>query len=291
VANDAVNRCGPSFPSRLMAAAACDARAFVAAYEAAKTVLDIPALWEATAALDGKIPAQGQMKVFRKLAAILRAQTFWLARRSARDGADITALIARYGGASRTLKPLVPSALSPLEAAGVEVVVQDLVAAGAPEALARSVGALQPLTTAADLVDIAEASSWPLDAVARLYHQTGQAFAFDRLRAAVGAYRAGDYFERTAVRRLIEDLLSEQALLTRTIMDFAGSGQAGADHHSAEAAVASWAALRREPVQAAHRTLAEIEASGGDWSFAKLTIAHAALRELATLPGKARKGG
>jgi glutamate dehydrogenase len=291
VANDVVNRCGPSFPSRLMAAAACDARAFVAAYEAAKVILDLPALWSATAALDGMIPAAGQMSVFRRLSANLRALTFWLARRAARDGSDAGALIARYGGASRILKPLIPAALSPLEARGVETVAQGLTEAGAPQALSQSVAALQPLTTAADLVDLAEASSWKLGAVARLYHQTGAAFAFDRLRAAVGGYRAGDYFERTAVRRMIEDLLAEQAMLTRAIMDFAGSEQAAADPSSAYAAVASWAALRREPVQAARRTLDEIEGAGGEWSFAKLTIAHAALRELAMLPAKGRKRG
>ena len=291
VANDAVNRCGPSFPNRLMAAAACDARAFVAGYEAAKAVLELPALWAATAALDGKAPAAAQMQLFHKITVSLRGQTFWLARRAARDGADAVALIARYGGALKVLKPLVPSALSPREAADVEAAARSLIEAGAPEALARAVAALQPLTTAADLVDLAEASSWPLAAVARLYHQAGAAFAFDRLRAAIGQYRAVDHFERTAVRRLIEDLLAEQAALTRTIMDFAGVDQAGAGPQAAQAAVASWSALRREPVEAARRTIEEIETAGGAWSFAKLTIANAALRELATLPAKGRKRG
>jgi glutamate dehydrogenase len=41
-------------------------------------------------------------------------------------------------------------------------------------------------------------------------------------------------------------------------------------------------------VQAAGRTLAEIEASAGPWTFAKLTIANAALRELA-LSGETRR--
>jgi len=37
VANDVVNRCGPSFPSRLMPAAGADAQAFIAGYASAKT--------------------------------------------------------------------------------------------------------------------------------------------------------------------------------------------------------------------------------------------------------------
>jgi glutamate dehydrogenase len=91
----------------------------------------------------------------------------------------------------------------------------------------------------------------------------------------------GDTFERTALRRLIEDMLSEQAQLTRAIMQFAAQPQAGASAEAAGAAVASWAALRREPAEAAARVIGDIEAAGGAWTFAKLTIANAALRELA----------
>jgi len=289
LSNDVVNRCGPSFPSRLMAAATCDTGAFVTAWEAAKAVLDAPALWTETAALDGVAPAAAQMKLFRRLAAALRRQTFWLARRAARTGATVDALASRYGAGRRTLAPLTPAILSPIERAAVEAEVADLVAAGAPERLARTVAALQPLTLTTDLVDLAEASSWALPAVARLYHATGEAFAFDRVRAAVGAYRAGDHFERTAVRRLVEDLLSEQAALTRAIMDFAGSSHAGESPETARKAVASWAALRRETVEAARRTVEEIEQAGGGWSFAKLTIANAALRELSAAPAKGRR--
>ena len=140
-----------------------------------------------------------------------------------------------------------------------------------------------------DLVDLAEASSWPLPNVARLYYATGAAFAFDRLRAAAGEFRAGDIFERTALRRLIEDLLSEQTQLARAIMAFAGGSQAGDDAASAKAAVSAWAALRPDLAQAATRTVEEIEAGGGGWTFAKLTIANAALRELAAEAASGRK--
>ena len=56
------------------------------AIEAAKAVLGIPALWDAVAALDGKAPAAGpDGAVPADCAAALRGQTFWLARRAARD--------------------------------------------------------------------------------------------------------------------------------------------------------------------------------------------------------------
>ncbi|MGZ6020934.1 MAG: NAD-glutamate dehydrogenase domain-containing protein, partial [Phenylobacterium sp.] len=289
VANDIINRCGPSFPARLMPAAGADARAFVVGYEAAKAVLGLPALWDAVAALDDKTPAAGQMALFRRLASTLRGLTFWLARRAARESLDVAGLIGRYGPGFKTLKGLIPGILSPVEQAEVEARIGKLIEAGAPPDKARAAGALQPLTTAADLVDLAEASSWPLPNVARLYHAVGEAFAFDRVRQAAGAYAVGDNFERTALRRLIEDLLAQQAELTRTVMTFTGGAQAGDDAASARDAANSWAALRTDKAQACRRTIDEIEAAGGGWTFAKLTIANAALRELAAEAAKKRR--
>lgn len=286
VANDAINRCGPSFPTRLMAAASCDVTAFVTAYEAAKAVLDLPALWDQVSALDGKVPAAGQMALYRRLAYTLRGETFWLARRAARGGHGVEALVKRYGPGAATLKKLLPDVLSAVERERLEAQVARLTAAGAPEALARQVAGLQPLTVAVDLVDLAEAAEWPLAGAARLYQQVGEAFAFDRLRAAAGGFTAGDAFERTAVRRLVEDLLAEQAAVTRAIMGFCGQPQAGESADAVQAAITSWTALRRETADAARKAVEEIEAAGGPWSFAKLTIANAALRELANVEAK-----
>nr|WP_308237929.1 NAD-glutamate dehydrogenase domain-containing protein [Phenylobacterium sp. J426] len=289
VANDMVNRCGPSFPFRMMSAAGCDVAALMAGYEAAKVVLDFEARWDAVQALDLKIPAQAQLALFRRMIASLRGATFWLARRATREDLSVAELVERYGPGFKSLDRLTPDILPAVERAAVDGRAAQLVEAGAPEEIARTVAALSPLTTAADLVDLAEASSWPLPSVARLYYAAGEVMAFDRLRAAAGEFRAGDLFERTALRRLIEDLLAEQAQLTRAVMTFAGSAQAGADERHARDAVASWAALRSEQVQAATRTIDEIEAAGGAWSFAKLTIANAALRELAAEAASGRK--
>ncbi|THD57904.1 NAD-glutamate dehydrogenase [Phenylobacterium sp.] len=289
VANDIINRCGPSFPARLMPAAGANARAFTAGYEAAKAVLEIPALWDSVAALDGKIPASGQMALFRRLSAALRGATFWLTRRAARDKLDVDALVKAYRPSFQSLLKLMPGILSPIEQAQVEARLRQLTEAGAPADKARAVAVLQPMTIAGDLVDLAEASSWPLANVARLYHAVGEAFGFDRVRQVAGAFSVGDTFERMALRRLIEDLLSQQTDLTRTIMAFAGGAQAGEDANHARDAAAAWTALRPEKAHVARRTIDEIEASGGAWTFAKLTIANAALRELAAEGAKKRR--
>ena len=281
VANDVVNRCGPSFPGRLMASAGCDAQAFFVGYEAARAVLQLAPLWEAVEALDNVVPAEAQLRLLRRLAGNLRGMTFWLARRAAREGAQVSPLIARYAKPVQAIRNLVPDILTEVERAELDRQATALIEAGAPADLARQVVGLQPLTIAADVADLAEASRWPVESVARLYHQVGAAFAFDRLRAAAGGHSAGDAFERAAVRRLVEDLLTEQTAVTRAVLKQARGPKPAEDVVSARAVVAAFAERMGEPVIHARRTIEEVEASAGGWTFAKLTIANGALRELA----------
>jgi glutamate dehydrogenase len=280
--NQMINMCGPTFPSRLRAAAGCDTTALVTAFAAAREILGVDALWDQVSALDGKGSATGQLALYKALAYSLRSLTFWLARRAFKDKSTVKVLVEAYGPSVKALATLGTSILSGYEQKVSAKRAKAYVADGAPEALAQAVAALQPLTTAADLVDLGNASSWSVQNVARLYHQVGAAFGFDRLRAAAGSFVGGDAFERLAVRRLIEDMLAEQTAITQAVLKFSATAQAGEDELSARAAVSSWGALRADGVRAAKRTVEDIEQAGGGWTFAKLTIANAALRGLAS---------
>ncbi len=286
IANDVINKCGPSFPGRLISAASCDTRALIIGFEAAKAVLNLAQMWSAVAALDsrvpGDIPASGQMALFKRLVYTLRGETFWLARRAGRENLSVGDLIRRYEPGTTELRKLGGDLLAPVERARVESDIQAMVALGAPQALARQVANLEPLTTAIDLVDLAEGSSWKLADVAKLYQQVGADFAFDRLRVAAGSFRAGDSFERTALRRLMEDLLAEQASVTRSVMALAGPKTSADDQGKL---VEAWSARRRPLVTSVHQALEDIESAGGAWTFAKLTIANAALREMVASVG------
>jgi glutamate dehydrogenase len=287
VANDVIDRCGPSFPWRLMSAANCDVTAFVAGYEAAKIVLDVEALWDEISALDGRAPARGQMALYRRVASALRGAAYWLARRAARDKATVEALVERYRDDFRRLRTITLEVASPVEREAIERRASGLVEAGAPEGPALAAAVLQAISAAADLVDLAKGADWPLQSAATLYHAIGEAFGFDRLRAAAAGFAVGDGYERTALRRLIEELLAEQASLARAVIAKSEAKMA-AEPQGARAAVQAWSAPRADQVAAARRTLEEIDASPGGWTFAKLTIANAALRELA-LTGEPRR--
>jgi len=139
---------------------------------------------------------------------------------------------------------------------------------------------MRPLTLSAPLTDLAARQGWPAAPAAFVYHKVGGSFGFDRLRAAAASRTMADAYERLAVRRLIEDMIAEQASLSGKIMAFAGPPP-DLDHPGrAVTAVSAWSALHAEAVRGARRTVEEIEKAPGDWTFAKLTIANAALGEL-----------
>jgi len=258
--------------------------------------LRLDASWRAIAALDGRIAAEAQLALFSELAGILRAQTYWLARRSgqkglaapigglsdddAHGGVPVSALIAAYQPALDELRRAGPTLFSTFEQRIVARRIKAFRRMGAPNAVATNLATLAMLTTACDLGDLAREADWPVRQAAQLYHQTGAAFGFDRLRAAAGSLKAADNFERLAVRRLIEDLVIEQTALTRKLIDFAGGHDAVDKPAEAKALVRGWAGRHAAATASSEAAFRSVEDGAGAWTFAKLTIAAAALREL-----------
>ncbi|HEV7159020.1 MAG TPA: NAD-glutamate dehydrogenase [Caulobacteraceae bacterium] len=282
VDNDIVNLCGPTFPGRLRASAGCDTVALVAAFEAARQTLRFNEVWTRVTKLDGKAPWSGQAVLLGELVSLLRGQTYWLARRAHRDpGASrVQTLVDAYKPAVETLRGMVPGVLSTFEQKAAVRRASAWIKAGAPRTIAHSIALMRTLTMAAPLADLAKAKDWPLESAAQIYHRVGGLFGFDKLRAAaISRSTGGDTFERLAVRRLIEDMLTEQAALAGAIMDAAGHPDE--DERLAQRAVTDWTSERVERVKAVRRTVDEVEKAPGGWTFAKLTIANAALRELA----------
>ena len=276
VGNDIVNLCGPTFPGRLRAATGVDTAGLVTAYEAARQTLRFSEIWARVEKLDGKAPWPGQAALYRELVDILRGQTYWLARRGGKP--SVHELVAAYRPAVDTLKDLMPGVLSPFEQKAAVKRAAVWIKAGAPKQIAHSVALMRPLTLAVSVGDLARERSWPLAATAEIYHKVGGVFGFDRLRAAAASRTSGeDPFERMAVRRLIEDMVGEQPGLTAAIMAAAGPAGDKAPAH----AVTAWASDHADTVRHVRRSLEEVEKSSGGWSFAKLTIANGALRELA----------
>ena len=280
MANEIVNMAGPTFADRLRLAAECDTTALVVAFEAARRIFRLDEAWDAVSGMDLAIPADVQTTLYSEIAGVLRRQTLWLARRAS-GGQTVEGLITAYRPIADALRQAGGDVLSRFEQAGLQARYETYVGLGAPVELARTVAMLRPLVATADVGDLSRAAGWSAPEMARLYHQVGAAFDLDRLRAAAGRVPSGDHFDRLAVRRLIQDLMQEQLVLTRAVAR-ASEVSVGRSEAAAEAAVDAWIGPRLSMVEGVRASVDEIEQSGAGWTFAKLTIANSVIREVAT---------
>ena len=275
VANDMVDLAGPTFASRAKAAAGTGVDALVTAFEAARQVFRLDDAWRETAGLDLQMGAEGQLALFREVSGVLRGQTFWLAQRTGAAEGGVAGLIEAYRPTADVLLAQEADVLSEFERAAADTRAQAFIEAGAPETLARRVAALRPLTATADIADLTRESGWEPLAVARLYFQVGARLGLDRLRAAAADIRGADPYERSALRGLIVEMIAEQVAAARDALG------AGAPIDDVDAALVAWSEARKPPLDRARRVIGDIEQAGGGWSFAKLTLANAALRAAA----------
>jgi glutamate dehydrogenase len=287
MSNQIVDMAGPTFASRLMAATGADAALLAKTFFAARQIFRLDEVWAAVNSLDLKIPAAAQSALYQEIARVLRGQVYWLAQRLVRSGEAATAtvggLIETYRAAADTLQISGSELLSDFGKTVVQQRLQSYLEAGAPDALARTVAGLAPLTATTDIADLAKFTGWTVAEAARFYHQTGAAFGYDRLRAAAAALRPSDLYERAAVRSLIGDMINEQTDRSKAIAALAakaagGTSVAGSSLLAATAAIDAWVGPRHEVVERGRKVVNDIEQSGDGWSFAKLTLAHAALR-------------
>ncbi|MGZ3299162.1 MAG: NAD-glutamate dehydrogenase domain-containing protein, partial [Asticcacaulis sp.] len=275
MANAMVDIAGPTFAPRLMKSAGVDTTALILAFQATRMLFGVKALWDDISALDNQVPASAQLALYSELARFVRRQTYWQARRFNGTAHDLNAMITPYEDGVETLLSLGEATLSASAREWLQTQVARLTQSGAPISLARRIMTLATFHHAADIIDLATGMKKPLDKTAELYFLTGERFGFDQLRAAAATLSSPDPWDRMATRRLIEDVLAEQKAVVRAMMSRM------ALNDTPEAIAASWEADNGALIAPLRKMMADMSAAAGGegWSFAKLTIVNATLRE------------
>ncbi|MBW8882663.1 MAG: NAD-glutamate dehydrogenase, partial [Asticcacaulis sp.] len=119
--------------------------------------------------------------------------------------------------------------------------------------------------------DLASGPKKPLDKTAELYFLAGDRFGFDDLNEGAGSLASADPWDRMATRRLIEDVLAEQKMVVNAMMSRMTVAQSPLE------IIESWEADNASLTEPLQSMIGDMTAGG--WSFAKLTIVNAVLRE------------
>lgn len=282
LANHIVDIGGVTFMDRVKEAALVDTGAIVRAYSAAMEIFELRRIINEINGLDLIIPANLQYQAILEIISVLRRQTYWLSRKSLRLGADncsVNKLISLYCDGVNVLKPQIDELVSPFEKSRIISRKNEFVGMGASDELARKISNLRVLISSTDIVDISNEIDFDVLKTARIYHLIGDFFGFDEMRYGAGHINSNDHWDRIATRRIIEDLMAEQAILTKSVINYAKQNNY---KDNANKAFERWCQINILEIERTVHAIDEIKLSGG-WTFAKLTIANTQLKEFSSL--------
>jgi glutamate dehydrogenase len=283
VADDVINRCGPSFVDRIRDVSRAEPVAIALAFEAARRIFDIEALVERINALDNKAPAAAQIALHQAIGAALRRTTMYLARKGGFERAtpaSIRDVVAFYRDPVMAQRGTIREELSVVERARFDGRQAALVELGAPAELAADVALLAPWTTALDVADLARRTNWPVLPASLLHCAIGAEFGLDALREAANGLSLEEHWDRLVIRRASEDFAETQLNLAEGAASSLGAPPRDVDATWAREAAQSWIAELGQPAQRARAAFQELGGQGS-WTFAKIMLIAAELNALA----------
>jgi glutamate dehydrogenase len=266
LANEAINRGGPSFTVSMMDATAASASEVVRAAIIARDGFDLARLWAETDALDGKISGQQQNRLYEEISHIFTVLTRLLLKMQMAKG-DIAETIERLRTAFKRLQPIFAGQIVPeLEARQAEYQ-----GAGVPEKLAGEIAHLLGFALVPEIMQIAERTGEPLVRAAESYFAVSQTFRVGRLLAAGGRIITSDHYENLALARSLDQIAGAR----RDIVTSALS-----NHGKEKLPVQAWHASDRIRINRIAEELSSLS-DGGDPNLARITVAAGLLTDLA----------
>ena len=282
LADDIVNRCGPTFVDRIREVSRTNAVTVACAFEAARRIFGLEELVGRINALDNKIPAAAQIGLHQRVGGALRRSTMYLSRKAGFESTtppSILDVVQLYKAPVEAQRAFLFDDLSAIERQRVDVRRRALIELGAPEALAQEAALLSPFTSSLDVADLARRARWPIQAASRLHCVIGAEFGLDALRDAAMNMKLEQHWDRLVLRRAAQDFGETQLKLAEVAASSIGEPPQSADNAWAESMAREWIGSLGQPAHNARAAFNELN-SQGQWTFAKLMLVAAEFNAL-----------
>jgi glutamate dehydrogenase len=266
LANEAINRGGPSFAVSMIDATAASAAEVVRAAIIARDGFDLTALWNEMDSLDGKISGQVQNRVYDEIGQVFTVLTRLMLKTGMAKG-DMAETVSRLQAALKKLKPSF-AVQAPAE---FEARRSEFQEAGLPEKLASEIAGLPGFALVPEIMQIAERTSEPLARAAESYFAVSKTFRVGRLLAAGNRIVTSDHYENLALARSLDQIAGAR----RDIVISALS-----DHGKEKLPVQAWHAVDRIRINRITEELSSLSDSG-EPNLARITVAAGLLTDLA----------
>jgi glutamate dehydrogenase len=270
LANQMINRGGPAYVVKMMAATSADAGQVAAAFCLARDAYGLERLYGEIDALDGQIAGKTQLDLYADIGVLLERETLWLLR-----NADFTQplgdLVLRYAEGVTDVAGLISSLVPPGLEQAIAARADAFTAGGAPTAIARRIAELSALRYATDIALVAERTKSTIAASAAAFFGVLDLFGLAGIIEAGGRIVLADRFDRMALDRALANLMRAQRDLTVDVLGF-GRGEIGTR-------LAAWRQARPEAIERVVEAVKGL--TGGEMTVSRLSVAAGLLSDLA----------
>ena len=207
LANDVINRGGPTFVSRLSDLTGQSGPEIVRAYVIVRDGFELDGVFAGIDALDNVIPGETQNSFYAKVAQMLNWTTAWVLRN--RTGVvGLGAAIAEIKKARDALQPRLDKLLPASMTGMIREDAASNAALGAPPALAAQLARLGIAPIIPDIAAVAQQANIDMASAARAYFDISEAFRIGRIEDAARGVSIADYYDGLALARAT-DLISQ----------------------------------------------------------------------------------
>jgi len=269
VANDLVNRGGPSFVNRLQEATGRTAADVVRTFAVVRDGFALPALYREIDALDNQIDGQVQLDLYQMVSRLIYVTSGWYLKNDA-GTAPLGQRIAELQDARKALEPKLVSLLPAFSRERIEEKRHGLFKAGAPEKLAEQLALSEVAELIPDIALTARTAGADIVAAAKAFFAVSDAFRIPRVEDAARSITPSDYYDQLALSRATDTIGAAR----RGIAVAALTG-----HAKAADPVAAWLEAGGERVARIRERLQALT-EGGEITVSRLSVASGLMSDL-----------
>ena len=274
VTNSTINRMGATFMMRMQEDTGQRPAAIAKAYTAAREILDARELWAEIEALDSKVAEDTQIDAIKQIWSLLRHLTRWLLNRPG-GTLDIAANVERYQNGVSALRVALPEVLTPTGKGDFSCSQEKWEGLGLPAELALRLARMPELRAALDMVEVAQQSGQPMQKVASVFYELGEALDLEWLRGQIEALPVEGHWHAQARGSLLDELNHQHRALALQVL-------ALATDRKDLSAVQAWLQRDDATLQYTRSMLAEILTQNADYPIASVAVRR--LAQLAQVP-------
>ncbi len=217
IANEMVNRGGPTFAFRLGELTGASYAHIARAYTVAVEVFGLRGLGAEIEALDNQVADAVQKSMLSDLTGLIERATAWLLGHRG-EGMNISETVDYFASGVAELVASYPRSMAASNRLQQKKRWQRLISAGVPKELAQRVAYLIALSSALDIVEVANETGERVDHAAAVYYGLGDRLSLHWLREQVSHLPVRNHWQAMAAFSLRNDLHEQQKLLTRLVL-------------------------------------------------------------------------